>query len=106
MNMLIENIPKLFKASILTIELTIFSLIIGIFIGLFFAILRLSKNKIIFNFAYYYSFIFRGTPLLVQIFIIYFGLAQLDFIRDSFMWIVLKKPFACAILALSLNTGA
>ena len=106
MNMLIENIPKLFKASILTIELTIFSLIIGIFIGLFFAILRLSKNKIIFNFAYYYSFIFRGTPLLVQIFIIYFGLAQLDFIRDSFMWIVLKKPFACAILAFSLNTGA
>ena len=106
MNVLIENIPKLFKASILTIELTLFSLVIGIFIGLFFAILRLSKNKILFNISYCYSFVFRGTPLLVQIFIIYFGLAQLEFVRESFLWIVLKNPFACAILAFSLNTGA
>jgi len=106
MNIILENIPKLFKASILTIELTLLSLFIGIFIGLFFAILRLSKNKLLFNISYYYSFIFRGTPLLVQIFIIYFGLAQLEFIRESFLWLVLKNPFACAILAFSLNTGA
>ena len=106
MNIIFENFPKLFKASLLTIELTLISLTIGIFIGLFFAILRLSKNKLLFNISYYYSFIFRGTPLLVQIFIIYFGLAQLEFIRESFLWLVLKKPFACAILAFSLNTGA
>jgi|TARA_B110000881_G_C18565545_1_gene512401 octopine/nopaline transport system permease protein len=106
MNSIIENIPKLLKASILTIELTLISLIIGIFIGLFFAILRLSKHKLLFSISYYYSFVFRGTPLLVQIFIIYFGLAQLEFIRESFLWFFLKKPFACAILAFSLNTGA
>ena len=106
MNIIFENFPKLFKASLITIELTLISLIIGIFIGLFFAILRLSKNKLIFNISYYYSFIFRGTPLLVQIFIIYFGLAQLEFIRESVFWLILKKPFACAILAFSLNTGA
>ena len=50
--------------------------------------------------------IFRGTPLLVQIFIIYFGLGQVEWIRESFLWIVLKEPYSCAILAFTLNTGA
>jgi len=106
MNLMIEKLPELLTASILTIKLTFLSLFFGIILGLFFAILRLSKNKIIYNFSYYYSFIFRGTPLFVQIFIIYFGLAQLDFIRESFLWIILKKPFWCAIIAFALNTGA
>tara|TARA_X000000368_G_C22999226_1_gene698186 strand:- start:226 stop:903 length:678 start_codon:yes stop_codon:yes gene_type:complete len=106
MNLMIEKLPELLTASLLTIKLTLLSLLFGIILGLFFAILRLSKNKIIFNFSYYYSFVFRGTPLFVQIFIIYFGLAQLEFIRESFLWIVLKKPFWCAIIAFTLNTGA
>tara|TARA_B100000579_G_C22813772_1_gene846690 strand:+ start:1272 stop:1949 length:678 start_codon:yes stop_codon:yes gene_type:complete len=106
MNLMIEKLPELLTASALTIKLTLLSLLFGIILGLFFAILRLSKNKIIFNFSYYYSFVFRGTPLFVQIFIIYFGLAQLEFIRESFLWIVLKKPFWCAIIAFTLNTGA
>ena len=103
---MIEKLPELLKASILTIELTLLSLFIGILLGLVFAILRLSKNKVVHNISYYYSFIFRGTPLFVQMFIIYFGLAQLEFIRESFLWVVLKKPYWCAIIAFSLNTGA
>jgi len=53
-----------------------------------------------------YIYIFRGTPILVQIFIIYYGLPQLEFVRDSIFWPILKEPFGCAIVALSLNTGA
>ena len=101
-----QNLPKLLKATILTIELTFLSLFFGIFVGLFFAILRTSKNKILFYISYYYSYAFRGTPLLVQIFIIYFGLAQLEWIRESFLWVFLKEPYSCAILAFTLNTGA
>ena len=52
-----------------------------------------------------YIYIFRGTPILVQIFIIYYGLPQLDFIRDGIFWPILREPFGCAILALTLNTG-
>jgi len=106
MNALLENIPYLLKASFLTIQLTLISLFIGLLIGFLFSLLRISKNKFLNLIAYYYSFIFRGTPLLVQIFIIYFGLAQLEFIRESFLWVILKKPFWCAIIAFSLNTGA
>jgi len=102
----VSNLPKLLKATKLTIELTFLSLFFGIFVGVFFSILRTSKNKILFFISYYYSYIFRGTPLLVQIFIIYFGLAQLEWIRESFLWVFLKEPYSCAILAFTLNTGA
>jgi len=102
----LEHLPRLLKAAKLTIELTLISLFFGIFVGVFFAILRTSNNKILFYLSYYYSYILRGTPLLVQIFIIYFGLAQLEWIRESFLWVFLKEPYSCAILAFTLNTGA
>ena len=106
LDFMLEHLPRLLKATKLTIQLTLLSLFFGIFVGVFYAILRTSKNKILFFIAYYYSYILRGTPLLVQIFIIYFGLAQLEWIRESFLWIFLKEPYSCAILAFTLNTGA
>ena len=102
----LEHLPRLLKAAKLTIELTLLSLFFGIFVGVFFAILRTSNNKIFYYISYYYSYVFRGTPLLVQIFIIYFGLAQIEWIRESFLWVFLKEPYSCAILAFTLNTGA
>ena len=76
MDLMIESFPRLLNATKLTIELTLLSLFFGIFVGVFFAILRTSKNKIFYFISYYYSYIFRGTPLLVQIFIIYFMLKK------------------------------
>ena len=102
----IEHLPRLLKAAKLTIELTLLSLFFGIFVGVFFAVLRISNSKVLYYISYYYSYIFRGTPLLVQIFIIYFGLAQIEWIRESFLWVFLKEPYSCAILAFTLNTGA
>ena len=49
---------------------------------------------------------FRGTPLLVQIYLIYYGLGQFQAIRDSFFWPLFREPFWCAVLALTLNTAA
>ena len=106
MDLMIESLPRLINATKLTIQLTALSLFFGIFVGVFFAILRTSKNKTFYYISYYYSYIFRGTPLLVQIFIIYFGLGQVEWIRESFLWIFLKEPYSCAILAFTLNTGA
>ena len=65
--------------------------------------LRLNKNIIINKFAYGYSYIFRGTPLLVQIFIIYFGLGQIEYLRTTFLWVILKEPYWCAIIAFALK---
>ncbi len=104
--LMISSFPKLLNATLITLKLLSLSLILGLFIGLGFAILRMNNNKLINKFAYGYSYIFRGTPLLVQIFIIYFGLGQIEYLRTTFFWVVLKEPYWCAIIAFSLNTGA
>ena len=104
--LMINSFPKLLNATLITLKLLSVSLILGLFIGLGFAILRMNNNKLINKFAYGYSYIFRGTPLLVQIFIIYFGLGQIEYLRTTFLWLVLKEPYWCAIIAFSLNTGA
>ena len=106
MDLMIESFPRLLNATILTIELTLLSLFFGIFVGVFFAVLRTSNIKILCSISYCYSYIFRGTPLLVQIFIIYFGLGQVEWLRESFLWIIFKEPYSCAIIAFTLNTGA
>jgi len=104
--LMINSFPKLINAAVITLKLLSVSLIIGLFIGLFFAILRLNKNIFINRFAYGYSYVFRGTPLLVQIFIIYFGLGQIEYLRSTVLWVILKEPYWCAIIAFALNTGA
>ena len=104
--LMINSFPKLLSAAAITLKLLSVSLIIGLFIGLLFAILRLNKNILVNRFAYGYSYLFRGTPLLVQIFIIYFGLGQIEYLRTTFLWTILKEPYWCAIIAFALNTGA
>ncbi len=104
--LMISSFPKLLGATVITLKLLIASIFFGLFLGLFFAILRLNKNVFINKFAYGYSYVFRGTPLLVQIFIIYFGLGQIEYLRTTILWVILKEPYWCAIIAFTLNTGA
>ena len=106
LELMINSLPKLLNATVVTLKLLSLSLFFGLFVGLLFAVMRMSKNLIINKFAYGYSYVFRGTPLLVQIFIIYFGFGQIEFLRESVLWIILKEPYWCAIIAFALNTGA
>ncbi|MDB4140541.1 ABC transporter permease [Candidatus Pelagibacter sp.] len=105
-DLMITSLPKLLSAAVITLKLLSASLIIGLCIGFLFAVLRLNKNPFINKFAYGYSYLFRGTPLLVQIFIIYYGLGQIEWLRTTFLWVILKEPYWCAIIAFALNTGA
>ena len=106
LDLMINSLPKLLNATLTTLKLLSLSLIFGLIIGLIFAIMRLSKNKFVSNFSYGFSYVFRGTPLLVQIFIIYFGLGQIEYLRSTILWTILKEPYWCAIIAFALNTGA
>ena len=105
-DLMITSFPKLLGATVITLKLLSASLFFGLFIGLLFSILRLNKNIFINKFASGYSYVFRGTPLLVQIFIIYFGLGQIEYLRSTILWVILKEPYWCAIIAFTLNTGA
>lgn len=101
-----ESVPKLLGGLVLTLELVVLSLLLGFVVAVGVALLRVSPYRPLSALAYAYIFVFRGTPLLVQIFLIYYGLGQFEAIRDSFLWTFFREPFWCAILALTLNTGA
>ena len=89
-----------------TLLLLIISLPVGFILSLIFAIGRVSENKLISKTIASYIFVIRGTPLLVQIYLIYFGLGSVEFIRESFLWYLLREPFWCGVLALTINTVA
>ena len=100
-----ETIARLLPAVPVTLELAFVSVTIGMALALVLAVLRASS--IIGEwFVRFYAFIFRGSPLLVQIFLIYYGLGQFDAVRQSVLWPFLRRPWWCAILALALNTAA
>jgi len=90
----------------LTLQLLFISAILGTLLAVVLLLMRISGKWFLQWPALVYIYIFRGTPILVQIFIIYHGLPQFEFIRTSIFWVILREPYGCAILALSLNTGA
>ncbi|WP_062110811.1 amino acid ABC transporter permease [Bacillus niameyensis] len=93
---LIETKNVFIKAMLLTLELTVVSILIGIVIGLFFALLKISKIKVLELISDAYVYLVRGTPLIVQIFILYFGISGIFLLPD----------FWAASLALALHNGA
>ena len=102
-----DSIPDLLGGSVITIQLVLISGIIGLFFGLVLALLRLSKSWLVQALPFAYIFFFRGTPLLVQIFLIYYGLGQFQSIRESWLWEpVLSQAYWCAIIAFTMNTSA
>ena len=104
--LMIETFPKLLSGLNLTIQLVTISLFLGFCMAIGLALLRLSNNTFLSFFAKTYVFYFRGTPLLVQIFLIYYGIAQFEIIRETFVWSFFKEAYWCGILALTLNTCA
>ncbi len=105
-SVMIEAFPELLEASLLTIQLVVLAALIGFAISIPLALARVSSNPFLWMPAYAYIFFFRGTPLLVQIFLIYFGSGQyVEFWEAIGLWGILKEPFACALIAFSLNTA-
>ena len=104
-NSLLNQVPQLIGGISMTLGLMIFALVIGLLLAVILTIISYSKIKIIGAIIYLYTFIIRGSPLLVQIFLIYYGSGQFDFIQSSFLWDILKHPFWCAVIGLSINSS-
>ena len=105
-DLMIESIPKILSGAHLTVLLVTISLSMGFVFAILAALLRRSKISVLVVPIKAFVFVMRGTPLLVQIFLIYYGVGQFEIIRESILWTVLKSPFWCAIIALTLNTTA
>lgn len=96
-SIIIEALPPLLKATVITILLAVVSIVIALILGFFTALARIGKLKLLKLIGTIYVSMFRGTPLLVQLFVIYYGLPQINIELD---------PIPSGILALSLNAGA
>ncbi|WP_342359555.1 ABC transporter permease [Terrarubrum flagellatum] len=101
-----ETLLALLQGVPLTLNLAGLSVALGGVLALGLALMRLSGWPPLDYFARAYLAVFRGTPLLVQIFLIYYGLGQFPAVRASWAWAFLREPYWCAILALTLNTAA
>jgi arginine/ornithine transport system permease protein len=89
-----------------TLFLVALSLLLGLIIAIPTGICRNSNNWLLKGPAWAYIYFFRGTPLLVQLFLIYYGAGQWDWLRQSAAWSLFSQAWFCAILAFTLNTGA
>lgn len=103
---ILDTFKSLIAAMPLTLELAACSLLLGSCFSLLLAAARVSDIPALDWPARAYIFAFRGTPLLVQIFLIYYGLGQFPSVRHSMFWPVLREPYWCAVIALMLNTAA
>jgi putative lysine/arginine/ornithine/histidine/octopine transport system permease protein len=106
LDILAEHWPRYLSGTWLTLQLVVISAILGLLLAVPVALARLSPNPAIHGAATAYSLFFRGTPLLVQIFLVYFGLGQFGFVRASFLWPFLREACVCALITFVLNTAA
>ena len=103
---IIDNLPLYLSGLWVTIQLVVLALVTGFGLAVPLALLAVSKNSLLRYPAKAYIYFFRGTPLLVQMFMIYHGMAQFEAVRESVLWIVFKEAYWCAITAFALNTAA
>jgi octopine/nopaline transport system permease protein len=102
---LAEVMGRLLPGLPLTLLLAALSVAVGAVLALLLSLLRASSRAGA-ALVGTYVFVLRGSPLLVQLFLIYYGLSQFPAVRGSVLWPFLRQPFWCAVLALSLNTAA
>ena len=105
-SLMVSSLPRIAEGIPVTIGLVALALLFGGVAAIGLATMRMSVNPMLSGFAYSYVFVFRGTPLLVQIFLIYYGIGQFEVVRESFAWPVLRDAYWCAIIALAMNTAA
>jgi octopine/nopaline transport system permease protein len=103
---LLEAASRIAAGVPLTLQLAAISVAAGLVFAVLLAAMRLSRFLPLDLAARAYVFVFRGTPLLVQMFLIYYGLPQFRELRFTWLWPFLREPYWCAILALTLNTAA
>ena len=101
-----ESFFKIIQGIPLTLQVVIIATILGFIMAILVALMRISGRGILSIPAYYFVYLIRGTPLLLQLYFVYYGLGQFSYIRESFLWPILREPYWCGIITLTISTGA
>jgi len=105
-SLIFDSVPRIALGTGLTLQLLLLSLAIGTAIGVAAALMRVSGNPLLAWPSFAYTYVIRGTPMLVQLFLIYYGVSQFEAVRASALWPILREPYWCAVVAFSINCGA
>ncbi|MCC4260067.1 ABC transporter permease [Pseudomonas aestusnigri] len=104
---LIERfLPQLWDGTLVTLQLVGLAVVIGLFFAIPLGLARASRHWYIRALPYSYIFFFRGTPLLLQLFLVYYGISQFEVVRESFLWPYLREPYWCALITMTMHTAA
>ena len=106
LELMYESFFKIVEGIPLTLQVVSISTILGIFLAVAVALMRISGNRLMSLPAYYFVYLIRGTPLSLQLYFVYYGLSQFEAIRESILWPILKEPYWCGIITLTISTGA
>ena len=101
-----ETWPQFLKGLQVTLLLLVIACASGFVLSVPLAVARVSPHRLISGPVWLFTYVMRGTPLLVQMFMVYHGLAQFEAFRESFAWVAFKNPWFCAWLVFTLNTTA
>ena len=105
--LIVDNIDRFLYGTLVTLELTALALFFGGLLSIPMALARAHRHPLLNGPIWCYTYFFRGTPLLVQTYLIYYGLGQFEFVRESFLWgPILSQAWWCALIAFTLNTAA
>ncbi len=101
-----DSLPLYFGGVLVTLKLLAIALFFGLFLAIPLALMRTSRSPWVNGPAWLYTYVIRGTPMLVQLFLVYYGLAQFEAVRESVLWPYLSNATFCACVAFAINTSA
>ena len=100
------TLAEYWQGTVLTVQLTFISVVLGFFIAVPLAVIRASQWRWLSRAVWLFTYVFRGTPLLIQLYLIYYGVTMIDGIQDSSLWYLLEDAFYPCLVAFILNTAA
>ncbi|KAA3655016.1 MAG: ABC transporter permease subunit [Proteobacteria bacterium] len=110
-HIIVDSLPQYVDGLWLTVQLTVLSLLAGLVLAIPFAVARISANPLLAKPVWVFTYFFRGTPMLIQLLLIYYGLGQFEWIQQQWQdgsrfWLVFREPYGCALVTFALNTCA
>ena len=105
-DVIVKWLPKLLEGAYLTLELVAIAVLVGLLIAIPLGMARASRHWYVRALPFGYIFFFRGKPLLLHLFLVYYGLAQFDVVKQGPLWPYLRDPYWCALIAMTMHTAA
>ncbi|WP_342362077.1 ABC transporter permease subunit [Terrarubrum flagellatum] len=106
LSLAMASLPDMARGLTINILLTFLTLAIGLFTSLLVTLARMSKNRLVSGVAAAYVVFFRGAPLLILLYLVYYGFGQIAVVREGPLWLIFGSAFSCAIIGLVLNHTA